>query len=93
MLVEIAINTALFVFTALAVILFFTRRREAPRWMIVILGGTAAFLVLDTIAASALADATSNPEEIGQLVGACLVALIWVPYFLVSERVKATFVR
>lgn len=92
-LFEVAANAALCVFVLLAALLFFMRRREAPLWNILVIGGGLLFLLIDTLAVYLIADVSMESAEQGQLVGIFVGAAIWIPYFLVSERVKATFVR
>lgn len=90
--VELVCNLALVALAWLAAILFFQRRREAPRWNIVLLAGAALFLTADVIVAGKLA-VEVKPEDWKEPGRAIIAALIWVPYLLCSERVKRTFVR
>ncbi len=92
-LFEVAANSALYVFVLLAAILFFMRRREAPLWNILVIGGGLLFLLIDNFAVYLIADVGMEPEEWGQLIGMTAAAAVWIPYFLVSERAKATFVK
>jgi hypothetical protein len=50
----------------------------------------ADMLVARMIPAAA---ASVGPAVYGALAGGLLVVLIWVPYFLKSRRVAATFIR
>jgi len=83
---------------ALAVIslfLLFRKSKRTPVLVIAWLAWGVIFNVVDYLVSKnipALAQQTNPgvPIEIWQSLGS---AAIWIPYFLMSERVKATFVR
>ena len=92
---EIAINCA-FVFVWLYIaLLFFLKKKVFPKWYIGIMMFALVFIVLDALAIKMvlpnepLFDADSTKE----LVRTLIAVLIWVPYMLVSKRVKATFLN
>lgn len=92
-IIEAMGNTALFMLALITAWLFFNRRRETPACMIALLLGTLALvagdgLLLHWIQGTAMA--LDDKFELWKLAGA---AAVWVPYFLVSRRVKNTFVR
>ena len=97
LLAGVGMNSILLVFMLLAGILFFMRRREAPRWNIIVLIGGTIFVVIDSLATYLITGMSLAPEALGQLVGqpvaAAVGTCIWVPYFMFSKRVAATFVR
>jgi len=93
LLVEIFTNVLLVLAWVYVAFLFFTRRAVFPKWYIGLMLGTLAFIVLDALAvAVVLPDAPLlDQKTLTELVRSVLVASVWVPYMLVSERVKATF--
>lgn len=93
---ELFYNIAFFLFTLLVIALFYTKRTSLPKLIIVfyVLG----FLVplLETIFLSAFFPdqfSATDPESYKDIGKSMLGAVIWVPYFLVSTRVKKTFCK
>jgi hypothetical protein len=90
---EAAFHLVVFVLVARAAILFFGRRRTAPSAMITLL---VAAVVIHTVVLTI--ELTTGLGVFAIETGKALardtvVAAIGIPYFLRSERVKATFVR
>jgi hypothetical protein len=69
-------------------VLFFQKSRWAPRLMI----GLLALDVVANVLVVVLGGESGRAEARG-LASSALRGLIWIPYFLVSKRVKATFVE
>ena len=94
---ELVINIALLIYSIVVIILFFKRRTIVPRLMIILYASTLAFLVLDNVAADLLAGDMFTPQEnqeaFKEIIKAIIRCAIWIPYFLISERVKETFVK
>jgi hypothetical protein len=87
--------------TLMTGILFIQKRRNFPRWFIILLLSNLIFVVVDQWLGASLhlpvtlgkTNAVSTgpiPIVVMQVLGGCL---IWIPYMLKSERVKGTFVR
>lgn len=97
MVVELIINYARVVYGVLLIILFFQRRTIVPRLMIILYAGTFLFLVLDSVVALGLAPDLytdqENQESYKDIFRAFISCAIWIPYFLISTRVKETFVK
>ncbi len=75
--------------------LFFRRRRIFPRWFIALVVLNAIFVVGDMIGLQMLR--SPSPETSARVARNLVTVLvgcgIWIPYMLVSRRVKATFVK
>ncbi len=92
---ELALNAVLLLWALGLLYLFFAKRRSFPVAMITfmilrVVGQVADLGVTLMIPATA---ARIGPAAYGSLAGSVLVALIWVPYFIRSRRVQATFLR
>jgi hypothetical protein len=92
---ELAINIGLLLTWVFIAYLFFTKKRLFPKFYIAILLFTLAFILIDSLAMkSVLPDEPVFDEAtIMEFVRSLIASLIWVPYMLVSKRVKATFVK
>jgi len=92
---ETAFNIAATIAWLVLAFLFFTKSRWFPRVYIVVVVFSFVFLLADSIVISAILpghpifEAEAGREVLRSIVG----IVIWVPYMLVSKRVKATFVR
>jgi hypothetical protein len=92
---ELVANAALLVWAIVLLYLFFAKRRAFPAVMIAFLIVRLLIQVADMLVAKMIpaAAAAVGPAVYGALAGGVLVVLIWVPYFIKSRRVHATFVR
>lgn len=90
-LLELFAQAALVAYAAYATVRFFGKKRDAPSAIIGLLvanlTASALLLVLELNAGATLL-AIENGRA---LVQGGIAAAIWIPYFRVSERVKATF--
>ena len=93
-MVEILAWIGFAILAALTAVQFFTRRKSAPKLYRALLVGQLLFVVGAYWVAAILFDAPMFEIDAGIAIGKWLVAcLIWIPYFLYSERVRNTFVR
>ncbi len=92
---EISINVALALTWLFIAFLFLTKKRLFPKWYIGILVFTLAFMLVDAVAIKAVLpnEEIFDPDTIKELARTLVTMLIWVPYMLMSKRVKATFVK
>ena len=92
LLFELFFNILAFVFCLLLIALFFGKRAVWPRAFVLYLIINLVGVILDTCLMDQIPSAaepiTKSMVEIG---GMALAAAIWIPYALVSKRVKATF--
>ncbi|HEV7403473.1 MAG TPA: DUF2569 domain-containing protein [Chthoniobacteraceae bacterium] len=92
---ELSFNAIIILADLGLLVLFFTRSRKFPKAMIAFYLANLAFVAADFFLAqlipqvAAKADAESA-TELGRMV---IGTAIWVPYFFVSKRVKATFIE
>ncbi len=92
---EAAANLLIAMAFLLAAYLFVTRRRRFPQVMIFILASNIVIMIADAVAAHQLPGIEQKDrfEAIAGAFKGVATAALWIPYYLVSKRVKATFVR
>lgn len=94
LLYELSANLAQIVFSLLLVVLFFQKRRSAPYVFIGVMGGSVIIQAADLLLAGAVPAAnTSGPAGWRELAVRAMGLAVWGTYFLVSRRVKSTFVN
>lgn len=95
LLVDLCYSLALVVLPPFVLVLMIRRRRLAPLAYITLLAGSlvAHASILVVMVSMSGEQPLVAPGDWGQLAGSVLGAAIWIPYFLVSHRVRATFVR
>lgn len=94
---EMVINT-LFLITCLYLLfLMFTKSYKLPKFMIIFYVAQFIFVVADYFMANMIPAVSlqiaNNNEAIKEIAKSVIGVIIWIPYFLVSKRVKNTFVK
>ena len=79
-------------YQAFVAVQFFRKKRSLPLLITICYAVYPAFCLIRVIAESGTND-TLEGANVRTLVQAAVGALIWIPYFHQSKRVKATFVR
>jgi hypothetical protein len=90
---EIAGNIVLVIGSVVLLFLFFAKKRIFPRAVVMFMVASLIFLAADELLGNMIPDITSDHKSITEIIRYALTAAIWIPYFLTSKRVKATFVR
>jgi hypothetical protein len=92
---ELVVNAALLIWAGVLLYLFFAKRRSFPLVVITFMIARVVFQAADLGVALMIpvTAARIGPAVYGTLALGILVTLIWVPYFIRSRRVEATFVR
>ena len=94
---ELIYNVFQLTFSIFLMVLFFKKRTSLPHlisifYIIILVGAVGDFLALKFLLPDLYAQ--SDPEESFKLILRAFVgAVIWVPYFQISERVKETFTK
>lgn len=91
---EIGFNLMLLALWLWVALLFFNKKRQFPKWYIGALLATFVLIIVDALAVKlVLPDVPMFDADTGKEVLRTLVScVIWIPYMLVSKRVKATFI-
>ena len=96
---EIVVNLIIFLCSIYLIFLFFAKKTFFPKFYIWFVFGSLAFVIVDAIVAGMLVkdmlpdEPIFDSETIKEIVRLLITAIIWVPYMMVSKRVKATFVK
>ena len=92
LLFEFTFNSLGVLISLFVAILFFKKRALLPRIFIASLIYWAVGLLIDFAVVLQIPAAQAGvAESKRELVKACVAAAIWIPYFLISRRVKETF--
>lgn len=90
---ELLAFIGMFLFTLYVAGLFFRKKRELPRKYILFLLVGLAYVTVDLLLGYHYLDVPLNYEALKPVVRNLVSCAIWIPYFLVSARVKRTFVK
>ena len=88
-------NLVLFVWSGVLLYVFFAKKRGFPRLVVAYMGLSVAAVLADLALARAIPSAqvhltASDYRQVGR---SAISAAVWIPYFLRSRRVAATFVH
>lgn len=89
---EMLTSLAMTAFIIVVAVKFFGRKASAPRLMIALYTVGLGRVVLGVLVDQAIMNEIS-PQRIQAVVVSLIACSIWIPYFLKSRRVKATFVN
>jgi hypothetical protein len=93
LLFELFGNLIFLIWAVVLLVLLFGHKRIFPMMMIAFYVANLLFVGLDFAIASGIPVVASQPDagSVVELIKSILVCAIWIPYFLISERVKTTF--
>jgi len=92
---ETLLNSLIFVVSIYLVYLFFSKHYFFPKVFIAIYIVSVIFIPLDAWVGSfvIIDEPMFDPETTIEFVRTLIGVVIWIPYMILSERVKATFVE
>ena len=92
---ELIGNLGMMALALVTLVSLLRRKRGTPRLAIAWLAFAAAYVAVDYFVANLIPAVAALPsqESAKELLRSLVVAAIWIPYFLVSKRVEATFVE
>lgn len=92
---EISGNLGFIIFNIILAVLFFQKSSRTPNIYIAFLGLNIIFLLGDYFIADLIPTiaAMDDSDSMKEIMRSVIAATIWIPYFLVSKRVKNTFVN
>ena len=94
-MLEIFVSGCLVLANLVLIGIFFTRHRQFPAAFIMVALFSVAWIITDALLYRSIfpSDPLFDVRNAHEFARAAVFALIWVPYMLVSKRVKATFVH
>jgi hypothetical protein len=96
LLYEALAGPALIFLNAVALWFFFRKRRAFPKLVVVLIPSFFALMLIDYYLLGfipVVAESANYAKQGRGLITRFIAMHIWIPYFLVSDRVKKTFVR
>jgi len=92
---ETAGNLFYILFALILIFLFFTKSHLFPTLIIIYIATNLIFIASDLFISNLIPAiaSESDPESIKDLSRTLIGAIIWIPYFMKSRRVKNTFVK
>ncbi len=93
MSIQLIYNLILLLFSIVLAVLFFQRRSSVPQLVVIRFLGNFFITLFIMAFGSALVEGVEyNKRDLMDILMIFIGAAIWVPYFLVSKHVKATFI-
>lgn len=90
---EVVGNLILLLFAVTLLLLFFWHSRWLPKLIIAFYVFYFVFISTDYLLLGMLPNIQRDPEALKNVFQTLFACIIWIPYFLKSRRVKATFIK
>jgi len=95
LLFELVSSSAFFGLNAVSVALFFRKQRVFPKFIVIVIPTIFILILVGYYLSGLIPAIAESPEYAKQssvLIWRFVALHVWIPYFLISERVKKTFV-
>lgn len=93
LIIELVINSILSLLSLYLAYLFFRKSYKTPNTFIIFNLLSLFVIIIDLVVAVQFFELSIDSGDTKELVKQLIRCLIWIPYFLVSVRVKNTFVQ
>ena len=92
---EMSANVILLILVLVVLVKFLGKRRSTPRLMIIWLLAATFVQIADAVLTRQIPAVAASAEisDYRDLIRTVIFSVVWIPYFLVSRRVKNTFVE
>ena len=91
---ELIINILFILASFYLIYLFVTKDYRFPKYFIILALASWIFILIDAwLGGMILNEPVFDPETKEEMIRSTLYAAVWVPYMLISKRVKETFVN
>jgi hypothetical protein len=90
---EFSYNTLLLFISIVAILLYFRKKRIFPKVMIISYIAGLLFITIDYFLVAKLRATHGIMSSSANILRTLIISSIWIPYFIVSKRVKNTFVK
>ena len=90
---EVVVNVLLLAGSLIGLWLYFGKRRAFPRVAIALLLAGVIVPLLDLVLVHAITSTEIAAPSVREALQGGFAAIIWIPYFIESRRVRATFVE
>ena len=96
MMFELGVNIILLIFAVILLFSFFGRKKWFPKIFICLSMITIIFAIIDAVLITQIQSSLSlglNINPVTQIISPVVIGAIWIPYLIISNRVKNTFVK
>jgi hypothetical protein len=95
LIAEVVINIGLIGLWLYIAFIFFAKKTVFPKVYIGALIFSIAFIIIDAFALTLVLpdEPVFDPETMKEISRSLISSVIWIPYMLISKRVKATFIN
>ncbi len=92
---EVLINCGMLLVMLYMAYLFFSKKVVFPKWYIGLAVASLVFIIADAFAIKLVLpnEPVSATDTIKELMRSLVMVVVWVPYMIISKRVKATFIN
>lgn len=92
-IIELLVNIHYVIFIITLIYLFYKQRSSVPYLMVIFYVLNLLIPLIDSVALNYFAEVPFDKDSTKDIIRATIGAFIWIPYFLISDRVNNTFTK